>query len=126
VHWACEKVSETPPATPLACVSCCCPWSLLPSLPPSLSFPHFSTLPLFPPSLPPSWSLPPGPSWSLLHQVRAGRDLADSVLRDMVTSRLGRTNGASFADIAATADAVGRPTLAALLLDYEPRIADQV
>jgi hypothetical protein len=59
-------------------------------------------------------------------QVRAGRDLPDAVLRDMVTARLGRTNGASFADIAATAESVGRPSLAALLLDYEPRIADQV
>ncbi len=59
-------------------------------------------------------------------QVRAGRDLSDTALRDMVTARLGRTNGASFADIAATADSVGRPLLATMLLDFEPRIADQV
>ncbi len=59
-------------------------------------------------------------------KVRAGRDLPDATLRDMVTSRLGRSSGVSFADVAATADAVGRSDLATMLLEFEPRIADQV
>ena len=52
--------------------------------------------------------------------------MPDGTLRDMITSKLGRGSGVSFADVAATADSVGRKDLAALLLEYEPRVADQV
>lgn len=52
--------------------------------------------------------------------------MPDTTLRDMVISKFVHCSGVSFADVAATADTVGRKDLAKLLLEYEPRVADQV
>jgi hypothetical protein len=61
-------------------------------------------------------------------QAPAGH--SDESLRDLLRARLGTpgsgASDVSYADIAAAADGVGRRRLAMMLLDFEPRAADQV
>jgi hypothetical protein len=45
---------------------------------------------------------------------------------ELIRAKLSGIASVSYADIAATADSVGRRKLATMLLDFEPRAADQV
>jgi hypothetical protein len=59
-------------------------------------------------------------------KVRASGGETDEAVRDAIRRRLAGVPGVSYADIAATADSAGRRRLATMLLDYEPRVQDQV
>lgn len=59
-------------------------------------------------------------------KVRASSRLSDEAVRDLLREKLSGVAGVSYADIAATADSAGRRRLATMLLDFEPRAADQV
>nr|CAG8648885.1 189_t:CDS:10 [Entrophospora candida] len=57
--------------------------------------------------------------------AKKSRDDEETICR-MIVEKLANKPGLSYADIAKTAHKVGQPKLAAKLLDYEPRAADQV
>lgn len=59
-------------------------------------------------------------------KVRASGGESDEGVRDSIRRKLLGVASVSYADIAATADSAGRRRLATMLLDYEPRVADQV
>ncbi|CAJ0914364.1 6093_t:CDS:2, partial [Entrophospora sp. SA101] len=58
-------------------------------------------------------------------KIKKSRDDEETICR-MIVEKLANKPGLSYADIAKTAHKVGQPKLAAKLLDYEPRAADQV
>ncbi|CAM9402118.1 unnamed protein product [Chrysoparadoxa australica] len=53
-------------------------------------------------------------------------EISDSKMCDMITTKLAPLGSVSYADIARTADSLGRRSLATLLLEKEPLVADQV
>ena len=52
--------------------------------------------------------------------------IPDAEVHDAIVERLGSTPGISFAEVASTAHRCGRSQLATMLLEHEPRAADQV
>eukprot|EP00743_Colponemidia_sp_Colp-15_P004235 GILK01004569.1.p1 GENE.GILK01004569.1~~GILK01004569.1.p1 ORF type:complete len:820 (-),score=138.43 GILK01004569.1:154-2613(-) len=53
-------------------------------------------------------------------------DARDEELRDIILKKLSKTPGISFAEIATTAYKAGKPKLATMLLEHEPKGSDQV
>jgi hypothetical protein len=59
-------------------------------------------------------------------KINASSDIPDDRVRDELTAKLAGCPGIRYASIASHAQAIGRRTLAALLLDYETCAAEQV
>ena len=62
--------------------------------------------------------------WACSKVKKADHD--DRMVCQQIVAKLGSQKGISYAEVAKTAYKVGRPELATMLLDYEPRAADQV